>query len=179
MKKIQQVIIFIIPIYIIFVQHGLTNTFTWRQLVERNKVYFEKFKDTPFKGTITIYWGNGHLKEKGSLERGKKVGRWEYYHDNGKPKQVENYKLGILDGIREEYGRGGQLFIKSNFIDGQLEGPWLYIDPYDGWVYTKGFYKKGRKHGNWLYYNMLGDVEWSEIWKAGVKAFDSRDSDNS
>ncbi len=60
MKRIQQVIIFIIPTYLVFIQHGLANTFTWEQLVERNKVYFEKFKDTPFKGTITIYWGNGH-----------------------------------------------------------------------------------------------------------------------
>ena len=177
--KSQRVIIFFIPIYLTFFQYGLTKTFTWAQLVERNEIYFEKFKDTPFKGIITIYWENGHLKEKGSLDKGKKVGRWEYYYNNGKPKQVENYKLGILEGLREEYGSGGQLFIKSNFVNGQLEGPWFYIDPYDGWVYTKGFYEKGRKHGNWLYYNIMGDVEWNEIWKAGVKVFDSRDSDSS
>ena len=179
MKQILQIFILIIPIYLTFFEYGLTTTFTWDQLVERNKIYFEKFKDIPFQGKITIYWENGHLKEKGGLEGGKKIGRWEYYYDNGKIKEIENYNLGILEGVREEYGSGGQLFIKSHFKNGRLEGPWLYLDPYDGWVYTKGFYKNDRKHGTWTYFTIMGDVEWKEIWKAGIKIFDSRESDSS
>ncbi len=178
MKKSQLVFVFIIPVYLTFVGHGLTKSFTWDQLVERNEIYFEKFKDIPFEGKIKIYWENGHLKEKGGLKEGKKIGRWEYYYKNGKSKQIENYKFGILDGVREEYSSGGQLFIKSYFSNGHLEGPWLYIDPYDGWVYTKGFYKKGRKHGNWVYYTKLGEVDWKEIWDSGRKVFDSRDSES-
>ncbi len=179
MQKAQLLFIFTIPIYLTFFEYGLTKTFTWSHLVERNKIYFEKFRDTPFEGKIIIYWRNGHLKEKGNIEKGKKVGSWEYYYNNGKPKQVENYKLGVLHGVREEYSSGGQLFIRSTFSNGNLEGPWLYIDPYDGWVYTKGFYKKGKKHGNWVYYTILGEVEWTEIWNSGVKIFDSRVSENS
>ena len=50
----------------------------------------------------------------------------------------------------------------------------------DGRIFiTKGFYKKGKKHGNWVYYTILGEVEWTEIWNSGVKIFDSRVSENS
>ena len=73
MQKAQLLFIFTIPIYLTFFEYGLTKTFTWSHLVERNKIYFEKFRDTPFEGKIIIYWRNGHLKEKGNIEKGKKV----------------------------------------------------------------------------------------------------------
>jgi len=138
-------------------------------LVERKNQFFEKFTNTPFNGKIEVYWPNGHLKEAGTIKNGKKDNLWEYYHENGKTKEIEFFTLGILNGTREQYGSGGQLYIKATYKDGKLDGPWIYIDPYDGWLYKKGQYKHGKKNGTWTYYTILGDIEKTEIWKNGLK----------
>ena len=113
------------------------------------------------------------------IKNGKKNNLWEYYHENGNPKEVEFFTFGILNGTREQYGSGGQLYIKATYKDGKLDGPWIYIDPYDGWLYKKGQYKLGKKTGTWTYYTILGDIEKKEIWKNGLKIFDSTDAKSS
>ena len=152
---------------------------TWENLVERKQQFFEKFKNTPFNGKIEVYWPNGHLKETGMIKNGKKDNLWEYYHENGKTKEIEFFTLGILNGTREQYGSGGQLYIKATYKDGKLDGPWVFIDPYDGWLYKKGQYKLGKKTGTWTYYTILGAIEKTEVWKNGVKIFDSTDAESS
>ena len=151
---------------------------TWESLVERKNQFFEKFTNTPFNGKIEVYWPNGNLKETGTIKNGKKDNLWEYYHENGKTKEIEFFTLGILNGTREQYGSGGQLYIKATYKDGKLDGPWIFIDPYDGWLYKKGQYKRGKKTGTWTYYTILGDIEKTEIWKNGLKIFDSTDADS-
>ena len=152
---------------------------TWKNLVERKNLFFEKFKNTPFNGKIEVYWPNGYLKETGMIKNGKKDNLWEYYHKNGKPKEIEFFTLGILNGTREQYGSGGQLYIKATYKDGELDGPWIYIDPYDGWLYKKGQYKLGKKTGTWTFFTILGDIEKTELWENGLKIFDSTDSESS
>ena len=60
-----------------------------------------------------------------------------------------------------------------------MDGPWVFIDPYDGWLYKKGQYKAGKKTGTWTFFTMLGDIEKTEIWENGLKIYDSIDSESS
>ena len=157
----------------------LSDPKTWDNLVERKNLFFEKFNNSPFSGKIEVYWPNGHLKENGVIKDGKKDKLWEYYHKNGKPREIEFFNLGLLNGTREQYGSGGQLYIKATYKDGELDGPWIYIDPYDGWLYKKGQYKMGKKTGIWTFFTIFGDIEKTEIWENGLKIFDSTDSESS
>ena len=178
-KSIALTAVLLITLIILPTNKCVSEPRTWESLVERKNQFFEKFKNTPFNGKIEIYWPNGHLKETGIIKNGKKDNLWEYYHENGKTKEIEFFTLGMLNGTREQYGSGGQLYIKATYKDGKLDGPWIYIDPYDGWIYKKGQYKLGKKSGTWTYYTILGDIEKTEIWENGLKIFDSTYSDSS
>ena len=112
-------------------------------------------------------------------KNGKKDNLWEYYYENGNLKEVEFFINGLLNGIREQYGSGGQLYIKATYRNGKLDGPWIYIDPFDGWLYQKGQYKFGKKTGTWTFFTMFGEIEKTEMWQNGVKFFDSSDSESS
>ena len=103
----------------------------------------------------------------------------EYYYENGNPKEVEFFTNGLLNGIREQYGSGGQLNIRATYKDGKLDGPWIYIDPFDGWLYQKGQYKFGKKTGTWTFFTIFGEIEKTEMWQNGVKFFDSSNSESS
>ena len=178
-KLIALTTIFLSSLILLPINKSLSAPKTWENLVERKNQFFEKFTNTPFNGNIEVYWPNGHLKESGTIKNGKKDNLWEYYHENGKTKEIEFFTLGKLNGTREQYGSGGQLYIKATYKNGKLDGPWIYIDPYDGWLYKKGQYKLGKKTGTWTYYTILGDIEKTEIWKNGVKIFDSTDAESS
>jgi len=155
------------------------DTNTWNNIVERNDLFFKKFTNTPFNGKIETYWPNGNLKETGIITDGKKDNLWEYYYENGNPKEVEFFTNGLLNGIREQYGSGGQLNIRATYKDGKLDGPWIYIDPFDGWLYQKGQYKFGKKTGTWTFFTIFGEIEKTEMWQNGVKFFDSSNSESS
>ena len=60
---------------------------TIEDLVERGGLYYKKFTETPFTGEISG-------KENGKFNKGKKEGRWVYYHENGQLKKRVNYKNG-------------------------------------------------------------------------------------
>ncbi len=171
--------VFVSTLLLFSTNKGLSEPKTWENLVERKNLFFEKFKNTPFNGKIETYWPNGHLKETGKIKNGKKHNLWEYYYKNGKMKETEFFNLGTLNGTSEQYGSGGQLYIKAIYKNGKLDGPWIYIDPLDGWIYIKGQYKAGRKTGTWTFFTMLGDIERKEIWKDGQKIFDSTESEDS
>jgi len=179
MKKIALTMAFLSASILLPINKCMSDPKTWENLVERKNLYFEKFKNNPFTGKIETYWPNGHLKESGMIKEGKKDHLWEYYHENGKVREIEFFTLGLLNGTREQYGSGGQLYIKATYKDGKLDGPWIYIDPYDGWLYKKGQYKLGKKTGTWTFYTILGDIEKTEIWENGLKIFDSTDSESS
>ena len=178
-KLIGFTIVFLSTLILFPTNKSLSEPKTWDDLAERKNLFFEKFKNTPFNGKIEVYWPNGNLKETGMIKDGRKDSLWEYYHQNGKTKEIEFFTLGILNGTKEQYGSGGQLYIRATYKDGKLDGPWIYIDPYDGWLYKKGQYKLGKKTGTWTYYTILGDVEKTEVWENGIKIFDSTDSESS
>ena len=50
------------------------------------------------------------IKEKGMFKNGVKTGKWINYHPGGiMPAVISNYKKGKLNGVFQQYGRGGDL----------------------------------------------------------------------
>ena len=88
---------------------GCPESVDFKDLVERNGLYFKKFTDVPFTGKTTgekqgslnngkmvgpwiNYWSNGHLRSKGIFKDGKKNGLWVLYRINGQFSSKETYK---------------------------------------------------------------------------------------
>ena len=53
-----------------------SETLTINDLVTRNDLYYKKFTNTPFTGEISGL-------ESGKFKKGKRVGEWILYHENG------------------------------------------------------------------------------------------------
>ena len=64
------------------------------QIVSREGIYYKKFSDIPFTGTVYNYYENGQLEMKVELVDGKEHGVEKYFHPNGKPHSISINKNG-------------------------------------------------------------------------------------
>ncbi|TYP70469.1 toxin-antitoxin system YwqK family antitoxin [Aquimarina intermedia] len=134
---------------------------------------FSKKTDTVH---ISYFSQKGRLMSKGTLLNKKRVGRWEYYHNNSdKLMMTEFYKNDKVDGEQLTYFPNGQLTERVTYVNGkregrrfiyseqgalikeftyendQLHGLTKYYDP-EGILLIEGSYKYDRKDGIWNYY---------------------------
>ena len=168
---------FIITFFIVL--FCLTSSVSWsleyKDLVERDGLFYKKFSDVPFTGKTAgqeqgsfkngkrdgswvAYQKDGQLKSKGNYNNGKKNGTWFYYRENIKTLwQKGNYKNDNLEGSWTEYYDNGQLFYKGKYKDWLEEGYWvMYWE--NGQLKSKGNYKRGSQEGSWIYYNEDGTI---------------------
>ena len=128
---------------------------TMDDLVKRNGVYYKKFSNIPFSGTVKSIvdhkWEFTHLflKEKrlikGKIEKGMKVGLWEtYIAESEHTKSIGNEKV-------------GQLVESGNYKNGNKDGIWLI---YSGTFLSQKIpYKNGKKEGKGLGYYEDGNLK--------------------
>jgi len=132
-----------IPLTFFTIIFCLTSSVGWsleyKDLVERDGVYYKKFSDVPFTGKTTG-------QEQGSFKNGKKDGSWIEYWDNGQLNYKGDFKNGNLDGSYISYWDNGQLLTKGNWKNGKEEGYWVYYNK-DGTINIKktGTYKNDIK----------------------------------
>ena len=107
-------------------------------LVKRNGIYYEKFKDIPFSGKI-----DG--KKSGKYNKGIKDGIWREYHNNGQLYLKYSFNNGKLDGTEEIYNKKGLLTGLMTYKDGVLLKEVNYWD--NGLFMTSIEYKNGKRHG--------------------------------
>ena len=138
----------------------------FKELVERNDLYYEKFTDIPFSGKVTGV-------QQGSIKNGKFDGAWVKYHKNGQLFFKANYKNGKAEGAWFSYSDNGQLWEKGNFKNFKKEGDWVGYHENGQLSYT-GNYKNGKVEGVLVYYNEDGTVvkHWKETFKDGKKISD-------
>ena len=91
---------------------GWSKDISMDDLVEREELYYEKFKDVPFTGKVTG-------QKQGKIRKGIKVGEWVEYWDSGQIEVKESYKNGELDGEQLEYYENGQLEKTLIYKDGK------------------------------------------------------------
>ena len=136
---------------------------TWGDLVKTDGLYYKKFTDVPFSGTVTG-------KQQGSFRNGKRHGPWVGYWNNGQLKYKGDYKNGKREGPWVRYWSKGQLYEKGNYKNGGKEGPWVSYH-HNGQLWSKGDYKNGKREGPWVRYWKDGTV-WEKLtgtYRNGVK----------
>ena len=141
-------------IFIITTLISLLSLPTWSEsiedLVERNGLYYKKFTDTPFTGEISGI-------QNGKFIKGKRVGRWILYHENGQLESKFNIKNEKLEGLVETYHSNGKLNQKGNYKDGKREGLWEHYYE-NGKLKSKGNYKDGEREVTLEYYDEDGKL---------------------
>mgnify|MGYP003146570974 CR=1 FL=1 len=73
---------------VVIIIFSLPTTIVWSetkdQIVSREGIYYKKFSDIPFTGTVYNYYENGQLEGKWELVDGKEHGVAKQFHPNGK-----------------------------------------------------------------------------------------------
>ena len=142
----------------------LTSSFGWsmeyKDLVERDGIYYKKFSNVPFTGKVT---GKGQ----GFVKNGKREGSWVVYHENGQLKRKGNYKNGKEEGSVVEYYKSGQLFLKFYYKNDRPEGP-SFVYHYNGMLSQKANYKNGKAEGFWFNYYKNGKLESKVNYKNSI-----------
>ena len=148
---------------------------TIEDLVQRNKIYYKKFSDTPFTGKISgkKKGSSKAYTTQGFLKNGKKEGTWYKFFQGKKLMSQGDFRNGKKEGSWIEYHFDGQLFFKGNFNKDKQEGFWERYW-WNGQLKRKGHYHNGKKEGNWISYNSEGQVntEVTGIYKNDKKISD-------
>lgn len=70
--------------------------------------------------TLFFYYENGILKAKGPLQNETMIGKWEFFHKNGKLSQIGNFNLDIKHGEFTRYDQQGNSTYHAFFENGKL-----------------------------------------------------------
>ena len=101
--------------------------------VTGKKLHESTYLKGELHGTHTEWWDNENKKHYGRYKRGKKIGRWVSYYQNGKIKDEKNFKNGLNNGFH------------INYHD-------------NGFKESRGTYKNGKKIDDWKYWDENGDI---------------------
>ena len=139
------------------------------------------YSDDGIVARTKTYHENGKMLAQGKYIRQQKDSTWKYYSDvdgvlvaeenyslgalngqsiafypdSGEPTEIIEYKNGVKEGTFVKYFPDGNIMAEGKYINDLLQGSYsVYFS--DGTIEVKGNYKDGRKTGNWLYFNEMG-----------------------
>ena len=141
-----------------------------------------------------FYTTDGKLESEGTMQGKKRIGKWIYYHKDGKtimleenyvdgklhgsyktfypnkkPTIIANYKNGLLHGNFKRYAIKGYLYQDLNYKNGKLDGEATYFDRKTGKIIKTGKLVDDEKVGVWKYYVDGVMIEAKEIVKPKIK----------
>ena len=120
------------------------------EMIQRDGLWYKKFTNTPFTGTVTGV-------TQGKILNGKLEGEIIAYHDSGSLSYIGNFKNGIRHGKVELYYENGNLELKGNWKDGKQDG--LYETYHEnGQLETTELYINGKAEGEFKRYYDNGDL---------------------
>ncbi|CAN5394475.1 toxin-antitoxin system YwqK family antitoxin [soil metagenome] len=122
-------------------------------LDDKKNGYFKEYNE--FGNLVTITkWENGQLvKNPPELA---KIETVITYHNNGRPKEIGNYKDGVPEGVFRTYSDSGTIIGAEVYLEGILVGKGI-------------FDAAGVKQGHWLEYYDTGELRGEGDYKDGVK----------
>jgi uncharacterized protein len=124
-----------------------------RYLNDKKDGYFKEYNEFGNLTNVTK-WKDGVLvKNPPELA---KIETQITYHNNGRPKQIGNYKDGVPEGVFREFDTTGVIVAAEVWKDGVLVGKGLYDD-------------KGVQQGHWLEYYETGELKGEGDYKDGAK----------
>ena len=116
-------------VVLFFLNSSVGWSLDYKDLVQRDGLFYEKFTDVPFTGEITG-------EEKGSFKNGKKEGFFFKYYKNGQLWSKGNFKNNKKEGSWIVYFNNGQIFSKGKYKNGRPEGYWVMYEK-DGTIVTE------------------------------------------
>ena len=107
---------------------------------------------------VNYYDDKGVLKSTGEMNGKVRIGKWIYYHLDGKSiLSEENYKKGILNGSSKTFYNTGKITEEMFYVNGKLHGNLKrYSD--EGVLLDDLNYLNGKLHGAAKYYNVKGKL---------------------
>jgi len=110
------------------------------------------------KAKVRFFTEKGVLKSTGEMKGKERIGKWFYYHEDGKTMLAEeNYQNGILNGASNTFYKTGKITESSYYVQGKLHGNLKrYAD--NGVLLDDLNYKNGKLHGAAKYYNIDGEL---------------------
>ncbi len=126
---------------------------------------------------VSFYDNKGLLQSSGKMAGKARIGKWKFYHEDGKtimseenylsgkldgdyktfyksgkPTEVAYYRNGKLDSVYRKYSIKGHLYQHFHYKDGKLNGKVVYYNRKSGELTTKGEFKNDKKVGVWENY---------------------------
>ncbi len=145
-------------------------------------------------GPAKIYYDNKVLAAEGNyIHRNVKDGLWKFYGVDGRLVVEVTYSNGIKNGKETKFWKNGQKMEEKDWVDGKQDGVWaqwfengkeklkvrmisdkrngLYYAYYpNGRYFMKGKYKENLKVGQWIYYDVDGNITRDTEFTNGVAA---------
>ena len=144
-----KIIVFFITVFI-WISPNVVLGETLKDLVQRDGLFFKRYEDIPFTGTI-----DGH--ESGTIINGLRHGFWRVFYSDGQLKSKGNYQNGIKDGKWIGYRPNGFIHYEGEYLKGKQHGLWTHY-----WenkvVGFQGTFINGEKHGKWVGYERDGTI---------------------
>ena len=106
-----------------------------------NNGHFDYFRDVQLK----------NISIKDSID-GKKNGQWQFNYEKGF-KLIVNFKEGLKSGNWIGYNENDSIIERGNYINGMMDGEWVYYDRGGSILLEKGHYKNGIPDGEWIEIN--------------------------
>ncbi|NOZ01258.1 MAG: hypothetical protein GXP54_05140, partial [Deltaproteobacteria bacterium] len=91
-----------------------------------------------FSGPVAEKYANGKRKVRGRLKKGRRVGTWIWWYENGKKMKTVPYRRGAPNGVVRTYYDNGRRESAGRVKDSEKEGRWTF------WRRNGKVWKRGR-----------------------------------
>lgn len=137
----------------------------------------KKFNVNDNNASVKFYSISGVLESEGEMNGKKRLGKWVYFHKDGKtlmqeefyvnneldgdyktffpdkkPAILTTYSKGKINGNYKRYAISGKVYQDLNYTNGKLNGEAIYYDRKTGLITESGQYKDDERIGSWKVY---------------------------
>ena len=142
-------------------------------------------------GTYETWRADGTRSSLGKCAEGRRVGRWDSFHENGKLVESGVYVKGLESGLWTEWSESGQKVGEVHYREGVLQGVSRTWTPERSWrdsfksprgyrltkpnetrsppLREEGTYVDGEEHGAWKYYDVAGRLRLVKTFRDGAQ----------
>jgi antitoxin component YwqK of YwqJK toxin-antitoxin module len=110
-----------------------------------------RYSDNRFvaDGFYREFYPTGEKFAEGQYKDGKQVGKWTFWHENGKESRSVNFTKGQPDGTWEIFNAEGAVIAKRSYKAGKRDGIWLVYDKAGKQQLREEAYRDGTPNGTW------------------------------
>jgi len=132
-----------------------------------NKEYVYHYKKSIKDGMSTTYFDFsgkqtyadvGYIEQEVLYVNGVPHGELNSYYKAGNPRRVVNYKMGVMDGLTTLYHVNTLPAEEAYYKMGKKDSIRKIYDNLIGTQISQEFYKEGKKDGQWITFDQLGDT---------------------